>query len=106
MIEYSWKEQGKRIIIDGESTKPREMATCDVVSYLNELSKTFEKHRDVMLKLLKASLDGRDSSRIQDEVAKMLGYGGIDSFIRENYSKEYSKKECTHYPCWCGGMLS
>lgn len=63
----------------------------DVVSYLNEQASNFDKHKDILFRLLKASLDGRDQNRIQDEVARMLGFPGIDGFIRENYGSRSPK---------------
>lgn len=118
------KNYGFDIMLEGQSTQPLLIAQFSVkhgsgiviVSYLNELVKTQDNLKNVLLRLLRASLDGRDQNRVQDEVARMLGFPGIDGFIMENYraSRRFEKlcpgvplngkPQCGLITCSCHGV--
>jgi len=121
---------GQMIMLEGQSLNPIKVSSAGniegIISYLNAQNKTIQKHRDVLFRLLKVSLDGVNQIVIQNEVAKMLGYPGIQEFIKETYgdnpSKERKKEEkilvvqgisvdeskgcvvCEHNPCECVGL--
>jgi hypothetical protein len=59
----------------------------ETVSYLNQLYKMDNEKISLLDRLLVASLTGIALGKIQDEVAKMLRYPGIDGYIKEKFKK-------------------
>lgn len=60
----------------------------NLVSYMNQLSETIEKWKEMTDKLLKSGLSGRNLNRIQDEAAKMLSYADISEYIDETFRRK------------------
>lgn len=54
-----------------------------LASYLNQLSLTIEKWRQITYRLIEAELTGAKLAKTLDDAVKMLCYSGMDEFVRE-----------------------
>jgi hypothetical protein len=93
-MSYYFSNEDKAIFENHTINKPIRVSGNsweEIISYLNQLYRMDNEKIILLDRLLKASLTGAELAKVQDEVAKMLRYPGIDGYIKEKFGLKSEK---------------